>query len=494
MHKGGKVLAVAYGLIVLASGCSDSDEGDAASVPPVTPAGAGADAGGGGGGDAGADVGAVTGDPGAVTLTAPAGRQWLVQGRSAKLPVSVTRPPGNNEVVTVTVLGAPAGVSGKPLALGPGITSGELEMTTTLEATQGALSGVSLQASVSSGAKATAALNAFVRGPAGALDTTFGAGGGLELPGNVTGAACDASGRLYATAQSGMKLERYTAEGAPDATFVMDDIGQTNIRGFAVVGQSVMVCGVDMSSYLVAKFDDTGKKTTSYGASGVARVVNVASTGGSLGSCAISPEGFAVFAWTAGSERRLTWVDAATGTAPATVTVWDSVLSLETAAFDAQRLTARGSTSILRFAVRGSYDTTFAQGGKLTLGVNESVLSIVQTPQALTKVVTLSNTGARRYETSGAADLTWATPAAAPPDTISATGAYQTDGKLVAAFVANGGTKVVRFLPSGALDSSFATTGSFDAALSTTRVIVQPDGRIVLTSVPGVPARRFWND
>ncbi|MBK8036149.1 MAG: hypothetical protein IPK22_03310 [Verrucomicrobiaceae bacterium] len=147
----------------------------------------------------------------------------------------------------------------------------------------------------------------------------------------------------------------------------------------------------------------------------------------------------------------------------------------------------------------GSRDTSFGEGGFLSLGDEEldwenpsSPLLLGQAGDGKILLMGFSaytgETMIRRLLADGAADTSFGINGMVRHSIIFGPSlAVQADGKvLVAGFLpAAGGVAVVRFLASGAVDTAFGTAGTALVSLAVIRMAVQSDGKIILAGKNG---------
>lgn len=100
---------------------------------------------------------------------------FVIQGGATTVPLELERGAQQQDAVTISVEGLPAGVTAPEVTIARGALSGKIEVTTVAEMAQGPYTA-RLKAT-SGGVEATADLPLFVRGRPGATDTTFSNGG-----------------------------------------------------------------------------------------------------------------------------------------------------------------------------------------------------------------------------------------------------------------------------------------------------------------------------
>lgn len=154
----------------------------------------------------------------------------VTQGRSLRVAVKLAFGDAAAPSVALSVRGLPRGLSSPPVT----VTSKRaiLEIRATDDAEQGpALAQLD---AVRDGFRVTTAFPLFVRGPAGALDTTFGDGGTYEDPsdGSTAGTlVLGAEDSLFALRRCTWKVcvDHLTADGAPILTYGHDGVAWTGL-------------------------------------------------------------------------------------------------------------------------------------------------------------------------------------------------------------------------------------------------------------------------
>jgi uncharacterized delta-60 repeat protein len=174
-----------------------------------------------------------------ITLTVGDGKTlFVVQSRTASIPVKLAREGGSIGPVTVTVPKLPVGATVDPLTVPAGATDGTLTLHASASTPQGPVSlSVIATEQVSGGATSIAMLDAFVRGLPGTLDTTFGDGGVVkQVFSSATSGASDVkvmkNGAIVISGHRTNTLEitRLTPAGALDTTFG-SGTGRTSVAG-----------------------------------------------------------------------------------------------------------------------------------------------------------------------------------------------------------------------------------------------------------------------
>lgn len=201
----------------------------------------------------------------------------IVQGKTAAIKVTITRPAGYVTPLTISVSNLPAGVTASKIELQGDGRSGSVELTAGLQATQGEVELV-LSASDPE-PRASAKTKLHVRGAPGALDTTFASTGKLTLPTSprVYQLAVRPDGKAILGGTDGstggkFMVVRVDSAGALDATFGMggiveNDLGENTagVLGVAIsgnvnavaFGRSLNLDGANYG-YALARYDDKG--------------------------------------------------------------------------------------------------------------------------------------------------------------------------------------------------------------------------------------------
>lgn len=176
--------------------------------------------------------------------------QFVIRGGSIRVPIAITRTAFDTGVRVETVE-LPSGTSAPPLILASGTSTGDLEIRADAGAPQTAVT-IRVRAVSVSDEKITdeQTMLIVVRGPAGAVDETFGVKGVASL--NAIGAfralalSSDASGRLLllANERDTTIVGRFDADGKTDGTFGTG--GQTTLT-FKGTGLEPQVFDADVA-------------------------------------------------------------------------------------------------------------------------------------------------------------------------------------------------------------------------------------------------------
>ncbi|HEX2863121.1 MAG TPA: hypothetical protein VHN99_01025, partial [Deinococcales bacterium] len=252
------------------------------------------------------------------SLSGPGGPVWIVQGQSASVDLTVNRD-GATGPLTVTASGLPAGVSAAPVAVPDGAATATLTLSATVSAAQGP-AGATL--ALSGASQASAALNLFVRGPAGSLDTTFATGGVFDRQlgatySDLTAAAALPDGSLLAagTADStgstvlDALIVKFRPDGSLDPAF-----GAGGQRRFAAPGgldTTILALAVEgdgkilflrqvnavPTAYDLTRLNPDGSVDTSYAAGGqTPGRAEVGTAAAHPAALAVAPDGWAALA------------------------------------------------------------------------------------------------------------------------------------------------------------------------------------------------------
>ena len=419
---------------------------------------------------------------GAFQLTVPSGKLLLMRGRTTPLTITLDRSSGYTGMVSITLAGAPEGVSAERMDIPAGSTTGVMQIVVAARASQGDLTGVTLEGRATGLATQSLPLSAYVRGQPGEPDLTFGENGDAKGIGSLA-FAMDAKGRLLASKNNSSSFARFTADGAPDTTFQPATLPVLGVSQLAVVGDKIYACG-DGPKVLVVRLTEAGAIDTTY-ANGAGKV-EIDKAGGTFYGCFFSSLGNAAVSFMSGGQRQLAWVDAdGKVSAPSIV---NEALDSRSAVLDGALLTGKAEiTKLVRVKVGSIYDLIF---GKPDLG--GSVLDVALAPSSF-DVFALTSTNVVRIGTNGTKIGSFSSALQLLPSTIGGVLTFQKDGKLLVATNEDGGGRITRLLPTGALDTPFGIGGSTPITFARF-VAVQPDGRIVVVAIEGLPVRRYWGD
>ncbi|MCL2779717.1 MAG: hypothetical protein FWD73_17130 [Polyangiaceae bacterium] len=163
--------------------------------------------------------------------------QQVVQGKTTSVPITITRSGETASDIQITTTSVPPGVTVGPLTIPANSNTGQLSLTVADSVAQGNLDGLAIQGNAVGGqASDTENLPLFVRGKPGALDTTFAPGGTIENTtdyNHIREANPQSDGKIligaYNTDASTSAVIRLNADGSVDTTFAGSDI--QNIPG-----------------------------------------------------------------------------------------------------------------------------------------------------------------------------------------------------------------------------------------------------------------------
>lgn len=215
----------------------------------------------------------------AFELSVDEGEHVVTQGQAIDLAVELGSRDGAPISVAFSVRGLPRGLTSSPVTVTTSTTSRAfIEVRAADDAEQG-LMHAQLDA-VREGQRVTKAFSLFVRGRAGALDTTFGHGGTYEEPseGSTAGAlVLGAQDSLFALRRCAAKIcvHHLSADGVSDATYGHSGTAWTGldfpiVRDLVALRQedgSLLVAseGIDAVGAGIAKLDPDGAPVAAFG-------------------------------------------------------------------------------------------------------------------------------------------------------------------------------------------------------------------------------------
>ncbi|PYE53229.1 delta-60 repeat domain-containing protein, partial [Deinococcus yavapaiensis] len=392
---------------------------------------------------------------------------------------------------------------------------------------------------------------------AGALDPTFGSSGKVITPVGSGGSVAFAlarqpDGKLvtagYAWNQGSLNgmdfaLARYNSNGTLDTTFgtngkVTTNLGFADDLARAVAVQpdgKILAAGAawdgQYSDLALARYNSNGTLDTTFGTNG--RVVMPIGSGEDYAAAlVVQPDGKILVAGTATDEwtaEDFTLVrfnsdgtlDSTFGSAGVVTTNFDfsgSSFSSDVATSlvlqPDGKLIAAGRTvltdwdnnattrvALARYTPNGTLDATFGSGGILTTSIgagDDSISALALQPDGKLVAAGRTSNGSEydfaliRYTPSGTLDSTFGSSGVVTTDlggtdTASAL-ALQPDGKLVAVGQTYNGVSwnfaLARYATSGTLDSTFGSSGKVTTSIgavydSATALVLEPDGKIV---------------
>jgi uncharacterized delta-60 repeat protein len=452
------------------------------------------------------------------TLALSSTKALILQGTSVDVEASVVRSSGFDGAIDLVVTGLPAGVSVAPARIAQGATTATL----TLSAGPGAPHSLPTDALVQGSAGSVSAqqgVTVTVRGPAGALDTSFGAAGKAIVPIDASddyaqAMAVQADGKIVVAGWGHnalgytFELTRLQRDGALDTTFgtqgkVMTKIGNGTAEGHAVALQAdgkILVAGsVDESpkgkSFALARYNADGSLDGSFGTGGIV-TTSFGSQSDEAFAIVVQPDGKIVLGGHALSATRgLDFalarynadgsLDGGFGSGGKVLepiragNLRDSIYALALQSIDGQTkivaVGGEGDFEIARFDADGALDATFAAGGSITtvfgsvIGAARAVM--VGGDNKITVVGHSDHDWALlQLEANGAADGSFGnggrvlTPLSTNWDEAQAV-IRQADGKIVVGgwvYAGNGSAGdfvVARYATDGTLDAGFGTAG-----------------------------------
>ncbi|MES2098719.1 MAG: hypothetical protein V4569_02775 [Pseudomonadota bacterium] len=448
---------------------------------------------GGGGSSEPAGGGAPTGGQSApppaaqsFTLALSTPKALILQGTSVTVDATVTRSAGFDAAIDLAVIGLPTGVTAAPVRIAQGASS----VTLTLSAEVAAPHSLPTAANVtgSSGAlSAQQGVTVTVRGPAGALDTSFGS----------AGKAVTAVGPTDDYAQA-MVVQ-------PDGKIVVAGWGN------GALGYAFEIVRYERDGALDISFGTAGKVITSVGdGADAANAIALQADGKILvaGSADETPKGksFALVRYNADGS-----VDTTFGSAGKVITSFGSD-SDEAFAIVVQpdgRIVLGGHTrsatrgidfALARYNADGSADASFGVNGQVVTPIGggdrrDSIYALaLQTLDGEVKIVAAGGEGdfvLTRYHADGSVDSGFAVGERPDGEFGSVIGAARglaiaPDNKIVVVGHVGHDVAVLRLNADGLADNGFGGSGRVVTKVSATNwneaqaVVVQADGRIVV--------------
>jgi uncharacterized delta-60 repeat protein len=464
--------------------------------------------------DAGADTSVGGEARGDVDLAVPKGL-LLVHGQSLVVDVAVTRKPPFTKGMTITPRGLPAGLAAPPVDITPNDVSAKLTLTVSASVAQGALTGVTFEATSEGALIGKTAVDGFVRGAPGELDTTFGNSGQVDLGTDFNGLAMRADGSFYVLESLNQSaVRRYSKDGALDTTFgtagVYTPGAATPMTAIAWKDPYLFVAGstgVAPLKWYVRRLTADGKVDAAYGAGGTYERTSAAAPN-QLRGLAIGPNGEALLAGGIGFLGTLVPVTPqGTGIGQ---TEWNPPQVLSAALFDGARSVAIGDLGAVTRAISSNqmFDGDFADNGMMSTYTGASLVSLVAdgpgkyviggldtaTQQLFVERVDAPQVGKAKM------DLTFNDVGYLLSGITTSAGggniALAADRKILQTGTVSVGPAyrcvLVRYTTSGKLDATFGKDGSSTPAIDECyagQVATQPDGRIVMS---GRRLLRFW--
>ncbi len=368
------------------------------------------------------------------------------------------------------------------------------------------------------------------------FDQTFGSGGKVfYVTAGGSGGSGDIEiqpdGKVVIVGSAGFEVVRFNVNGTPDNTFdgdglavaVLTSPAQANALAIQTDGK-IVVAGRSAGDLALARFNSDGSLDTTFDGDGIAILVLPDSqeifdiaiqpdgkiiVGGNTGNSALFQD-FMVVRFNANGTPDAAFGPTGIGVIQTSFNTLDycSSVALQTDG----KIVAGGYTgdfinydfALLRITATGSLDTTFDTDGKLTTSIRQgdSLNKVLIQPDG--KLIATGNTrnigqnvdaAVIRYNPTGALDTSFdvdgiaTTDDGAFDDTHAA--ALQPDGKIIITERRDfNNSALIRFNPNGSLDTSFHGDGKFifPAAYANTSakaVAIQPDGRIIITGNQG---------
>jgi uncharacterized delta-60 repeat protein len=452
-------------------------------------------------------------------LSLSADRLPVITGKSTSLTVNVIRKPGFAGAVTVGLSGLPAGATSSAVTIPEGQTSAAITVGAASNAAHSLPTAVILKGTATGTGDVSRTITVTVRGPAGSLDTTFGAGGIARNPVGKAAdygyaAALQADGKLilagsvYGPQFEDFGIVRFTRDGALDTSFgsggkvVVDYAGGRDIaRAVAVQADGkIVVAGSSASSsdperFGLLRLNADGTLDTGFGTGGKVTTVFSGSATDRASALLIQPDGKIVAGGQASFSSGTSGVDFALarylpsgaldtgfGTGGQVTTPIspsggsDKIAAL---ALQGDRIVAAGGDTfqLARYTASGSLDPSFGTGGRVIqvfAGNNSGATSIAVDAQNRLVVGghDQMNTAAVRLSRDGVPDPTFGSAGRTvlklnPRNWNVATSvAVQTDGKVIVGswvyegLSSNDNFAVTRLGENGQIDPDFGTGGT----------------------------------
>ncbi|MBI3468874.1 MAG: hypothetical protein HY000_38205, partial [Planctomycetes bacterium] len=357
---------------------------------------------------------------------------------------------------------------------------------------------------------------------AGDLDTSFNIDGLVttDFPGSSDEVANDiafqSDGKMVVVGRTNddFAIARYNVDGSLDTSFSGDGLIATNIDGFAdsafgVAIQSdgkIVVAGTSGADVAVARYNTNGSLDTTFGVGGVVTTDVLPGSADQAFDVAIDNIGRIIVAGATNGDFMVARYEAngvldtdfgVLGVALTDIASGSGDVVFRVAIQSNGRIVAAGQSNadfaLARYLVNGDLDTSFSGDGRVITDFDGSVdgafdMALQSNGQLVAAGTSSGDVALARYNTDGSLDTSFDgdglvltnVPGTGFGDAV----AIQSDGRIVAAGAASADFVVVRYLATGALDTSFAgdgivTTdfsGSVDEAFA---VGIQADGRIV---------------
>lgn len=423
------------------------------------------------------------------SFTLDSDKALVWQGQQARIAVSVQRDPGFTEAIQLTAEGLPTGTTAAALSLPAGSATGTLILQAADAAPHSLPTAVTVQAAGGTG-QSTRALTVTVRGQAGDVDTSFGAGPRVT-PGGLTddyvrGLAVQADGKAVvagfgvADSHSGtdFMLVRHLRDGGLDPDFGQ---GGRVFTAFGNGGRSDEAQAVAVQPdgrILVAGSSDQG-------ATGYDFALARYHADGSLDT-SFGEGGRVITSFGAGADR-----------AHALLLLPDGGIVL---AGDSHQGANGTDFALARYHADGRLDTRFGSAGKVLTpigsdGARETIYALaLQNVDGVARLVAVGGEGdfiAAAYRSDGSLDPGFGTAGIVQGLFGSVTGAARgvvvtPDNELVLAGHRDHDFAAVRLRADGRVDPRFGTQGRAVLPLSTdnwdecTALVRQEDGGLLL--------------
>ncbi|HEX3140662.1 MAG TPA: hypothetical protein VHQ87_11440 [Rhizobacter sp.] len=419
------------------------------------------------------------------TLTLSTERVLIEQGHSITLNATVTRSAGFSGAVEVAVNGLPAGVTASPVTIASAATTAPVTLTAETAAPH-SLPTAGTAVGSSGTERVQQSLTVTVRGPAGALDTSFASGGIANTAVGIgedyaEAMAVQTDGRIVVVGSSAttqgthIAVVRYQRDGALDTSFgsggkVVTTVGADNDQAYAVALQpdgKILVAG-----------------SSNQGANGLDFALLRYNTDGSL-DAGFGNGGKVTAAFGADTDR-----------AYAVIVQSDGKIVV---AGESQQTGTGVDFALARYLANGTLDASFGSGGKVLTTLKpgsgrDTVYALaLQTIAGVEHIVAVGGEGnfvAARYTPAGTLDPSFGSGGKVLDVFNSIIGAARgvlvtPDNKLVLAGQIGNHHALIRLSENGVLDSGFGVGGRVVTAVNATSwdaahgVVRQADGKLV---------------
>lgn len=438
----------------------------------------------------GADAGAAPAPPPRFSLSLDPQHAVVGPGQRAALAVSVQREAGFNAGIRVVVEGLPAGVTAPVLNIEAGGNTGTLALQAAADAPHSLPAAVAVRAQGGAAGSTARPLTVTLRGAAGEVDTSFGAGR-LLTPGGLTddyvrGIAVQADGKVV-VAGSGVfnpatgtdfMLVRYLRDGGLDTGFGKGGKVGTAFDNGGRSDEAQAVAVQPDGKILVAGSSDQG------------------ATGYDFALARYLPDGSLDAGFGRGGRVTTSFGNGA-DKAYALLLQPDGRIVL---AGDSHQGASGSDFALARYHADGSLDASFGNGGQVLTAIGsgsarETVYALaLQTAAGVSRIVAVGGEGdfiAAAYRADGTLDPGFGKAGVVQGLFGSVTGAARgvvvtPDNELVLAGHRDHDFAAARLLPDGRPDPGFGTGGVVVVPVSAgnwdeaTALVGQPDGRLLL--------------